>query len=201
MPSTAGLLPDHPQRRRFLASPAGVAVERQAKRSRRHGESSAKPWISKNAKPSPAKSVEGSAATRGAVAAGGRRGHLTAKRTQNRLRRTSSSERGWGISPGSIAGRSRLIAAYRRRGIEPSTPTLVAESARGAGARVVPIRSSRRVLRTRAIATRPNFGAGLLGRAVMDELDHAPRLPAVDAVMQARSSTLPQRPGLTVSSA
>jgi integrase len=35
---------------------------------------------------------------------------------------------------------------------------------------------------------------------VIDELDHAPRLAAVDAILQARSSTLPQRPGVTVSS-
>ncbi|MGZ4344522.1 MAG: hypothetical protein ACXVHX_23395 [Solirubrobacteraceae bacterium] len=36
---------------------------------------------------------------------------------------------------------------------------------------------------------------------VMDELDHAPRLAAVDAIMQARSDPPPERPGLTVSSA
>ena len=36
---------------------------------------------------------------------------------------------------------------------------------------------------------------------VMDELDHAPRLAAVDAIMQARSGAPPERPGLTVSSA
>ena len=36
---------------------------------------------------------------------------------------------------------------------------------------------------------------------VIDELDHAPRLPAVDAIMQARSGPPPERPGLTVSSA
>ena len=36
---------------------------------------------------------------------------------------------------------------------------------------------------------------------VMDELDHAPRLAAVDAIMQARSGPPPERPGLTVSSA
>ena len=37
MPSTAGSLPDHPQRRRLLRSPAGVASESQAMPSRRHG--------------------------------------------------------------------------------------------------------------------------------------------------------------------
>ena len=42
MPSTTGLPPDHRQRRRFLPSRAVVAVERQAKRSRQHGESSAR---------------------------------------------------------------------------------------------------------------------------------------------------------------
>ena len=36
---------------------------------------------------------------------------------------------------------------------------------------------------------------------VMDELDDAPMLPAVNAIMQARSRTPPERPGLTVSSA
>ncbi|MGZ6268902.1 MAG: hypothetical protein ACXWNR_10140 [Candidatus Limnocylindrales bacterium] len=36
---------------------------------------------------------------------------------------------------------------------------------------------------------------------VMDELDDAPRLAAVDAIMQARGGPPPQRPGLTVSSA
>ena len=36
---------------------------------------------------------------------------------------------------------------------------------------------------------------------VMDELDHAPRLAAVDAIMQARSGPTPERPGLNVSSA
>ena len=36
---------------------------------------------------------------------------------------------------------------------------------------------------------------------VMDERDHAPRLAAVDAIMQARSGPPPARPGLTVSSA
>jgi hypothetical protein len=36
---------------------------------------------------------------------------------------------------------------------------------------------------------------------VMDELDDAPRLAAVDAIMQARSEPPPERPGLTVSSA
>ena len=36
---------------------------------------------------------------------------------------------------------------------------------------------------------------------VIDELDHAPRLAAVDAIMQARHGTPPERPGLTVSSA
>ena len=36
---------------------------------------------------------------------------------------------------------------------------------------------------------------------VMDELDDAPRLAAVDAIMQARSGPPPERPGLTVSSA
>ena len=36
---------------------------------------------------------------------------------------------------------------------------------------------------------------------VIDELDHAPRLAAVDAIMQARSGPPPERPGLTVSSA
>ena len=35
---------------------------------------------------------------------------------------------------------------------------------------------------------------------VMDELDHAPRFAAVDAIMQARSGPPPERPGLTVSS-
>jgi hypothetical protein len=36
---------------------------------------------------------------------------------------------------------------------------------------------------------------------VMDELDHAPRLAAVDASMQARSGPPPERPGVNVSSA
>jgi len=36
---------------------------------------------------------------------------------------------------------------------------------------------------------------------VIDELDHAPRLAAVDAIMQARTGPPPERPGLTVSSA
>jgi hypothetical protein len=36
---------------------------------------------------------------------------------------------------------------------------------------------------------------------VIDELEDAPRLAAVDAIMQARSSPPPERPGLTVSSA
>jgi hypothetical protein len=36
---------------------------------------------------------------------------------------------------------------------------------------------------------------------VMDELDHAPRLAAVDAIMQARSGPPRERPGVTVSSA
>jgi len=36
---------------------------------------------------------------------------------------------------------------------------------------------------------------------VTDELDHAPRLAAVDASMQARTGPPPERPGLTVSSA
>jgi hypothetical protein len=35
----------------------------------------------------------------------------------------------------------------------------------------------------------------------MDELDHAPRLAAVDAIMQARSGPPPARPGVNVSSA
>lgn len=35
---------------------------------------------------------------------------------------------------------------------------------------------------------------------VMDELDDAPRLAAVDAILQARSGRPPERPGLTVSS-
>jgi hypothetical protein len=35
---------------------------------------------------------------------------------------------------------------------------------------------------------------------VIDELDNAPRLAAVDAITQARRGTPPERPGLTVSS-
>ena len=40
-----------------------------------------------------------------------------------------------------------------------------------------------------------------IARHVIDELDHAPRLAAVDAITQARSGPPPEHPGLTVSSA
>ena len=98
--------------------------------------------------------------------------------------------------------RDALESRLARRS-SPAAPASPQPAAIGGERQAMPSRRNRRrwaECHTPARSQWPGSPLGTHGH-VMDERDHAPRLAAVDAIMQARSGPPPERPGLTVSSA